>query len=326
MTRLKISIAMCTYNGETYLREQLDSIVRQTRLPDELLVCDDNSTDMTVLIINDYTASAPFSIKLFKNDTNIGSTSNFEQAIRKCEGDIIVLSDQDDVWHQDKLTLIEQVFLDSEELGAVFSNGNVVSSSLTPLGYTLWDTFYFNNRYKTSFKKGKAFEVLLNHNVITGATMAFRSNLRETILPIPPSWVHDAWIAIVISTRNNISFIDQCLIDYRQHNRQQIGGKLKNLSESNNLARSVTDYNTQIQQYLILLNNVKDNSPYHSSEIYAKINHLIARSNSYNCKRFKKLYMIFKELISRRYFKYSKGLLSACKDICLTKDNTTRLT
>ena len=96
--RLHISVAMCTYNGGKYLREQLISIAKQARLPDELIVCDDVSNDATLQILNEFQKMAPFPIRIHRNGVRLGVTKNFEQAIALCNGDIIALSDQDDVW------------------------------------------------------------------------------------------------------------------------------------------------------------------------------------------------------------------------------------
>jgi len=86
---MKVSIALCTYNGEKFLAEQLKSIAGQTRLPDELVICDDCSQDATVDIVRGFAKVAPFSVRLLTNKTNAGSTKNFERAISLCEGDII---------------------------------------------------------------------------------------------------------------------------------------------------------------------------------------------------------------------------------------------
>src|SRR5215207_2518174 len=102
---VRISIALCTYNGEQYLQQQLDSFVAQSRPPDELVVCDDRSTDRTVPIVEDFAKRAPFRVELVINETNLGSTRNFEKAIGLCTGDIIFLADQDDVWLPEKLRI-----------------------------------------------------------------------------------------------------------------------------------------------------------------------------------------------------------------------------
>lgn len=312
---------MCTYMGERYLREQLDSIARQSRLPDELIVCDDNSQDGTTRIIQAFAASVAFPVKLFINDENVGSTLNFSRAISLCEGDIIALSDQDDVWHKVKLELIEKYFLDSQETAAVFSNGNVVDNNLKSLGYTLWDTFQFTKKNRSDFTSGKAFEILLNHNVITGSTMAFRSNLKEGLLPIPLVWVHDAWLAITISTTDKIGFIEKCLIDYRQHENQQIGGLNRNVSSKIQLSKKVMNYAGKITECEALLNYIQHSQICHKEcmvlKVRYKIQHLVFRNSIYHSKQIFSYLKVFLELLRGNYHRYSNGLSSACKDLYL---------
>ena len=109
--RFKVSIAMAAYNGADYLSEQLSSFLLQTRLPDELVVCDDASSDSTVSIIEEFALRAPFEVRLIKNKQNLGYIRNFEKALSLCQGDLIFLSDQDDVWFPEKVCYIEKFFL-----------------------------------------------------------------------------------------------------------------------------------------------------------------------------------------------------------------------
>ncbi|HOM03757.1 MAG TPA: glycosyltransferase family 2 protein, partial [Acetivibrio sp.] len=219
----RISIALCTCNGEKYLREQLDSIEFQTRLPDELVVCDDASSDHTVEIIEAFASTVLFPVHLTINKKNLGSTKNFEKAIGLCRGDIIVLSDQDDVWYPEKLRRLEAVFSGSSQIGAVFTDAQVVDEQLNPLGYSLWQSVGFGGREQRRLADGKAFDVLLRRNVVTGCTMAFRSEFKDMVLPIPEKHVHDAWIAIIISAIAKVVALPEPLIKYRQHARNQIG-------------------------------------------------------------------------------------------------------
>src|SRR5580698_1985958 len=101
---MKLSVALCTYNGERFLPEQLASIREQSRLPDELVICDDASADQSVAIATRFAERAPFPVRIEANSRNLGSTPNFARAIELCNGDAIVLSDQDDVWLPDKLS------------------------------------------------------------------------------------------------------------------------------------------------------------------------------------------------------------------------------
>ena len=105
---LKISIAMATYNGAAYLQEQLDSFLAQTRLPDEVVITDDCSTDETLEIIKGFEESAPFNVHWEQNEHNLGYTGNFNKALIKTTGDLVFLSDQDDVWFRDKLEQVER--------------------------------------------------------------------------------------------------------------------------------------------------------------------------------------------------------------------------
>lgn len=321
MNRLKISVAMCTYKGEKYLKEQLDSIARQTRLPDELIICDDNSADRTLEIINALAAFVSFPVKIHTNSITLGSTKNFEQAITLCEGDIIALSDQDDIWHPDKLTIMEQVFNNSPQTGVLFSNANVVGNDLSPLGYTLWDTYNFKARQKSDFVSGKVFEVLLNHHVVTGATMAFRSRLRDKILPIPTEWVHDAWIAMLAAIYSDVAFIDVPLLEYRQHEDQQIGGLKRTFADKRNLAKSIDNYCAQIRQYELLAEHVqrlKEPCDGHRcAKISEKISHMKARTAIYGCSGIKKIGKAAAELLKGNYHLYSNGFSSLLKDLFL---------
>ena len=97
---MNLSIALATYNGAVYLKEQLESIAAQTRTPDELVISDDQSTDDTLRVIEEFAATAGFPVRLSVNEANLGIAKNFEKAISLCRGDLIFLSDQDDVWHK----------------------------------------------------------------------------------------------------------------------------------------------------------------------------------------------------------------------------------
>src|SRR5579872_6980058 len=226
---MNLSVALCTYNGERFLSEQLASILRQNRLPDELVICDDASTDRSVEIATQFAERAPFPVRVEVNSRNMGSTPNFARAIELCTGDAIVLSDQDDVWLPNKLSTLEVALLVNPEAGFVFSNAEIVDERLDTLGYTLWEAINFKESEQESFQQGRAFEKLLRRHRVTGATMAFRSAYRKLILPIPGEWYHDAWIALILSSIAPCCLVSQSLIRYRQHSQQQFGGKKRGL-------------------------------------------------------------------------------------------------
>src|SRR6266481_3811519 len=221
---MKISVASCTFNGEKYLLEQLESISAQTRPPDEVVICDDRSSDKTVEIIGSFAKDAAVPVRVEINERTLGSTLNFEQAIRLCSGDVIVLSDQDDIWLPEKLEQLEGIFARDPSVGLVFTDAELVDKDLKSLNRNLWE-LTLSKEDRRAMVDGRAFEVLAQRHVVTGATMAFRSSFVDLILPIPvnSAFVHDAWIALVISAAAKVVALPERLIKYRQHAEQQLG-------------------------------------------------------------------------------------------------------
>jgi len=321
----KISVALCTYNGELFLKEQLESIFKQTRLPDEIIVCDDCSTDSTLEILSNFKKVSPVSFKIYVNEKNLGVSKNFEKAISLCNGDIIFLSDQDDVWVSEKIEEIINIFNDNPNCSYVFSDAYVVNKDLCYIGYKLWESISFDKRQRESFKKGHQLEILLKHNVVTGATMAFRSHIREIILPIPKMWTHDHWIAVIGSTLGGGgSFIEKPLIYYRQHDYNLIGAKKSSVFDRIRqvLFSNVFDYIFEIQRYKIFNNRVLKITGKFNEDINDYISFLEKRKKIYESSNgFLSLIIIIQELFSGKYFKYRNGLESIIKDIFIIFKN-----
>ena len=327
----KVSIALCTYNGAKFLDEQLESFLRQTRLPDELIVCDDCSRDETMAKLEKFAATAPFSVKIFKNESNLRSTKNFEKAIALCTGEIIFLSDQDDYWQPQKIERILREFQKDEAVGLVFSNAEISDDHLQPLGQNLWD-FTFPAEKRAAAKKN-LFDVLIAQNAVTGATMAFRAKHRKSFTPIPediPNLIHDSWIALSIAGLAETVFIDENLIKYRQHAAQQLGINFDNSKSPNYLQRRIK-YADSIRFFeceIVRLRHLKKIFPHYEQferhqtvdfeslmkEKEGRVKHYERRKNLPES-RFKRISQICKEVVSGRYHLYSKGFLSAAKDL-----------
>lgn len=222
---MKISIAMTTFNGERFLSEQLDSIFAQMRLPDELVVCDDGSTDHTQDTLRGYAERSPFPIKVVVNDERLGAIKNFEKAIDLCSGDLIVLCDQDDVWRPQKLKVLEAHFAADPGLGVVLSNADLIDRAGNSLPGDLWSRSRLNADRQQALSSSTRYDLLFGLPFTTGATMAFRSRFKPLVLPIPeiPTFFHDRWIAVLISTVAGMSLIPQKLTAYRIHPEQQLG-------------------------------------------------------------------------------------------------------
>jgi len=324
---MQISIAMGSYNGAVYLPEQLGSIAAQTRLPDELIVCDDCSTDSTASIVEEFARTAPMPVKLQVNERNLGSTRNFERAIASCTGDVIAMCDQDDVWRSDKLQLIEDAFAREPLAGLVFSDAEIVDENLNSLGRRMWAERGLIRVKRKLFEVGRSLDVLIPGGTVTGATMAFRSRYKDLILPIPDEipMIHDGWIALAIAAVADATLIAEPLVKYRHHGGQQVGAPLTKRQRPGSLQaidaglRRTTSY-ADLQLTLTTLRqrlNANQDSfdcraAFFSIENYAR--HIKARSNLRN-ERLGRLPTIFREVMALRYHRYSKGFSSALKDL-----------
>jgi glycosyltransferase involved in cell wall biosynthesis len=322
MNELGISVAMCTYNGGRFLSEQLESIAVQTRLPDELIVCDDRSTDGSGEIIRNFARHAPFAIRLEVNTNNLGSTKNFEKAIGLCQREIIALADQDDVWHAEKLSRIADVLEHDEHIGAVFSDAELIGEDSQPLAGTLWSSFLFNSSEQKKFERGQGLKVLLKHATVTGATMTFRSKFRDLTLPIPSSQVHDHWIALLIASVSQLAPIRTPLVRYRRHQAQQIGPGTDSLWQMMRLARDAgrNVYFGEVERFSEICERLCDRSetfhphPNALRLIRQKIRHRKARGSLPSSKLLR-LPLLIREIATYRYWRYSNGFGSVAKDL-----------
>jgi len=326
---MKISIAMCTYNGAAFLSAQLQSIMAQTRPPDEIVVCDDGSTDNTRTLLEQFKAQSSIPITLCFNDQNLGSVKNFERAITLCTGDVIALSDQDDVWRTDKLELFENVLYKSPSAGIVFSDAAIVDEDLKPLNCRMWDEVGFDARKRKLVRSGRALEVLITGWTVTGATMAFRSRFVKLSLPIPDgiAMIHDGWIALTIAAVADVVALDDPLIQYRQHAQQQIGAPTRKdpapdlrgrqaIETAFRRRNSSTDLHKVLEtleaRLLAHENDFDTRKALSFVSDYAF--HLNVRANLPQ-RRLNRVPGILRELLSLRYHEYANGFKSAAKDL-----------
>lgn len=324
MVKQRLSVAMCVYNGADYIQEQLDSVAAQSRLPDELIVCDDRSVDNTLEIVEVFASKVTFPVRLVVNEENLGYIKNIEKAISLSTGNIIFPSDHDDVWHPEKLSRAEAILSDTPRVGAVFSNAEIVDERLNPLGYSLWQSADFNRSRQKRFTRGRAFEVLLKGNVVFGATMAFRATFKDLVLPISSAWDADEWIALLISTVAELAVIHEPLIKYRQHSTNMSGARRESFGEQ--LARvrqpdRVAFYSGMIDQYTSIYERLLEVDGYSRdlkdiSRLEARIKHLRARAEM-KADIPRRLPGVLRELATLRYHRYSSGWKSVAKDLLL---------
>ncbi len=320
--KLTFSVAMCTFNGSRFLPAQLRSIAEQTRLPDEVVICDDGSSDGSDAIGDAFAGTAPFPVRMWRNQTTFGVTANFEKAISLCESSIVVLADQDDVWYRHKLTVMENALLAADEIVAVFSDADLIDDRSQPAHRRLWESFSFSRREQKRFFGGDALRVLIKHPVVTGATMAFRRNLLDRLLPIPAGQMHDTWLAFLLAASGRILPIAEPLMQYRRHQSQQIGPGLQSFRERRLRAQCTgpdfylgeARHFREIQQRLEKQRTCFPYAECALREIENKIAHrerraTLPRNNA------ARISVVIREIFNRGYWRYSQGWQSAAKDL-----------
>ena len=240
----KITILLSTYNGEEYLKEQLDSLFIQTYKNIEIIVRDDASSDKTLEILKYY------DIKLLSSDVNLGIKKSFETLLRyACENsdaEYFMFCDQDDVWNNDK---IEKTLEEMQELEKLYGNNipllvhtdlEVVDENLKIISSSMWKYEYILPQYNT-------FNRLLIQNTITGCTMMINRELAKKSLDIPEEAImHDWWIGLIASCFGKISYLEESTIKYRQHGKNTIGTEGK----KNKIIRKVLGLLNKKNEYI----------------------------------------------------------------------------
>jgi glycosyltransferase involved in cell wall biosynthesis len=216
-----ISVALCTYNGEKFLQQQLESLAAQNTLPDELIICDDASSDGTIAIAKNFSKISKFKVLIHQNTKNLGYVKNFEKAISLCQSDIIFLCDQDDVWMPEKIQELVGVFNLEPCVGLILHGYKKIDSSGENF---LEDEETYGLDKLTSLRlpeevKNKSIEVFLlpESRAWCGCMMAFRGKFKSIVLPIFPGKGHDDWILKIIAPLSEIRFNSKKLIEYRIH-------------------------------------------------------------------------------------------------------------
>jgi len=200
----RCSIVIATYNGEKYIKEQIDSILKNMNNDDELVISDDGSNDNTLKIISEYKDER---IKVIKGPQK-GVKQNFANAIENATGKYIFLSDQDDIWMENKIELVLKEF-ERNDVSVVIHDAEVIDENLK---ITIPSFFEYRNSGKGVIKN-------IYKNTYIGCCMAFKSDIKRYILPIPNNIeMHDQWIGIIAEAKGNGSlFIKEKLIQYRRH-------------------------------------------------------------------------------------------------------------
>ena len=219
---IRISIAMATYNGGRFIAEQLASLGKQTLLPLELVVNDDGSTDKTIELIEEFARTAPFPVKIFRNEQRLGYADNFLHAASRCAGDLIAFCDQDDLWMSSKLEICSREFQDPDVLLCVHSGelfGHGVAAGAKCPGYDKRRVFNPLTIYPLLSSYGFAMLIRKTLLTITNNGSRVPSNAWEAHL------AHDKWMWFLASVFGKIVLLPEVLVLYRQHDSNLFGGE-----------------------------------------------------------------------------------------------------
>lgn len=296
---------MCTYNGEKYLKEQLDSIINQTHQVHEIIICDDLSNDRTLAILNNYQQKFPTIIKIYKNEITLKSVKNFEKAISLTTGDIVFLADQDDIWVLNKVEDYKNYFQENPRIQVIASNGYCIDDkSKVHEKHSLWDIPQFLREIGVEIDYLKL--ITYSSNIATGATMAFKRTIIPEIIPFPEidGFHHDEWIAIIASYKKSFELINGKYLYYRIHDKQQVGGvffeknskqKAKLIKNYNLIDNSLKNFNYLKKKLKILIEIYDKNTKF----LFFNTNHNELFKK--NLKDIKKQYFETATLLEKKY-------------------------
>lgn len=195
---------MAAWMGEKYLAAQLQSFVKQTRLPDELVVRDDGSTDQSLAILQRFAETAPFPVRILPTGPRLGYAKNFEAVLQEARGDLIFLSDQDDVWFPNRLEKVARFATSYPDKLIFINNQEIVDETLRPTGVTKLDNLRRSG--------------VSTDRYISGCATALRRSLQSFALPFPQDLrAHDQWLHECGLWLKARMLIDDPLQYYRRH-------------------------------------------------------------------------------------------------------------
>lgn len=271
-----ISVALCTYNGEKFLREQLESILLQSVSVNEVIICDDCSTDETVHIINEFLTNYSEIFKLHVNYKSLGTIKNFEKAVSLTTGDLIFLADQDDVWYPHKVEKMVEYFESNKKCQLLFTDGDLINDSGEELNDTIWGKYNFdqNKRFVWKYNIEAFKELMRGKNKITGATICFNKRLKEIIFPfqMPLGYWHDGWLGLHAAASEGLFFLEESLIKYRIHSNQQIGITIE-VNDETTIKGNKENISTQKYFYNLIkvYPNLKNHIPYNKKSLSKQV-------------------------------------------------------
>ena len=251
---MKISVAFIVYNGSNYMRTQLDSIITQSYKVDDIIVVEDASIDNTKEILVEFINKHPSLFSIYYNSANYGSYKSIDKALKACTGDIIILSDHDDFWENNKVERILKYFKENPNMEGLMTNGFLIDTEgVVDKKYFLWDSMSFPFKNVTNNDELKKY-INTVENCATGATMAIKNHLPilKKDFPLIKNMVHDRWLAINLAEKNTLGILDEKLIRYRLHPSQETGGRKKEIDEYIKINNDIFLENEDVESFKVL--------------------------------------------------------------------------
>lgn len=321
-----ISIALATFEGQKFLEKQLESILKQTRLPDEVIVYDDASSDGTVALLKSFKNCAPFRVKIIEGTVNVGVNQSFSTALAACEGTYIFLCDQDDVWEVEKIAVFMTTFEKDSNIGMVFCDASQIDDDGNLLPQSLWQSVGFTARKQSEFERDPITVLLRSAPFTYGMASGFRSAAIQPFCPVLANqrgMTHDNWFAIhTAATGWKAAIVRQCLVRYRRHINQatkKIG--LRRMGVKSDFLKSRQQKALAHIEALELIRvgvsqmastDTQGFKTVAVKQINEKIKYLLLRKKLRECKS---PLVAARCVISKGYWIYAKGPVSVVRDL-----------
>jgi glycosyltransferase involved in cell wall biosynthesis len=319
MPKLTVSIALASFNGAKYIADQLRSFADQDRRPDELVITDDGSTDHTAKIVEDFARSAPFPVRFEPNPARLGYNQNFARAISLCTGQIILMSDQDDVWLPAHVRRIAEAFEAEPKVGFVTSNSTYTDDQLRPTGADIWKSERFT---PSNLNRDWQFPAWARHRALAGHASAFRADLRDVVLPIGEDWIYDQWIGLVCAACSRVVTLPDHLTLHRHHAAQAVANDQKTLAQwhADKPTLDVDHFDREITRWRALLDRAEAHpgrliDPRVLDVLRDRIRLLQIRQNLRRKGRLGRISGALAQLLAGRYHRSARGWLTFGRDV-----------
>jgi hypothetical protein len=313
-----VAVVVATYDGARFIEGQLASILGQTRPPDQIVISDDSSTDGTLEVARTALIGFPGQLVITTNPGPRGVVPNFSHALRLADADLLALSDQDDLWHPEKIGRMAVAFAERPDLLMLHSDARLVDAEGIATGGTLLQSLSMTDRIRRQVHQGDGAEVLLRRNFVAGATSMLRRTLLTRALPIPDGWLHDEWLAMVAAALGGLDLVEESLVDYRQHGGNEVGARVLGLADK--ARRLMVPRRARDTRLLVRASQLPDrlsalgSDPALVSAARAKLEHERRRS-ALPIARLQRIPTVSRAMLRGDYHRFGRGAADAVRDI-----------